>query len=106
MIIRVWRGWTAGPDATDAYERLLNDEIAPGIMRRGLDGLRELGVFRRVDGGGAEFLTLMTFDDRRAVTRFAGPDPAASVVPPSARELLSHHDERSRHYELLRRHLP
>jgi len=107
MIIRAWRGWTNTADTAAAYEELLNSTIAPDIMRRGIAGLRELAVFRRTgEGGGAEHLTLMTFDDWAAVTEFAGPDPSESVVPAAARALLARHDEHSRHYELLKSHLP
>jgi hypothetical protein len=107
MIVRAWRGWTTEPDATAAYERLLNGTIAPGIMARGIAGLHELAVLRRVPHeGAAEHLTLMTFDDWAAVTAFAGHDPGASVVPPAARALLDRHDEHSQHYELIHRHLP
>lgn len=106
MILRTWRGWTSSPGATQTYDELLNGTIAPAIMRRGIAGLRDLAVYR-VDGEhDTEFLTVMTFDDWSSVTEFAGPDPSASVVPPAARALLSRHDERSQHYELVRRHLP
>ena len=46
----------------------------------------------------------MTFDDRAAVTEFAGPDPAASVVPPAARAVLARFDAHSQHYEVIHRH--
>jgi hypothetical protein len=49
-------------------------------------------------------MTLMTFDNWSAVEEFAGQNATASVVPPAARALLSHHDERSQHFELLHRH--
>lgn len=107
MILRTWRGWTSTPAAADAYEKLLNGTIAPAIMRRGIAGLRDLSVYRRLDAAGdTEFLTVMTFDDWPAVAEFAGQDPTASVVPDEARALLSRHDEHSQHYELLERHLP
>lgn len=110
MIIRMWSGWTTAEQAA-AYEQLLNTSIAPDIMRRGIGGLQELAVLRRVPGeldpdGTAQFLTLMTFDDWSAVADFAGPDAAASVVPPAARAVLARHDARSQHYELLHRHQP
>ena len=114
MILRIWRGWTT-PDRADDYERLLNGTIAPAIMQRGLAGLHELAVLRRdpkEDGnqaegdGEVEFMTLMTFDDRAAVAEFAGPDPAASVVPPAARAVLAHFDAHSQHYEVIQRHRP
>jgi hypothetical protein len=107
VIIRAWNGWTATPENAQAYEELLNGTIAPAIMARGIPGLRELAVLRRTPHEAeGHFLTLMTFADWHAVEQFAGPDPAASVVPPAARELLARHDPRSQHFELLRRHLP
>jgi hypothetical protein len=105
MILRTWRGWTSTPESAEAYEKLLNGTIAPGIMRRGIAGLRDLSVFRRLDGSDTEFLTVMTFDDWAAVSEFAGPDATASVVPAEARALLARHDEHSQHYELLERHV-
>jgi hypothetical protein len=108
MILRAWRGW-ATADRADEYEHLLNATIAPAIIARGIAGLRDLTVLRR-DGaetpGEVEFLTLMTFDDAAAVAEFAGPDPAASVVPPAARAVLNRFDPHSRHYHLVHRHRP
>lgn len=108
-ILRVWSGWTT-PENAAAYEELLNGTIAPGIIARGVPGLRELAVLRRRagdgDGGDPHFLTLMSFEDWAAVEAFAGPDAGASVVPPAARALLARHDARSQHFELLRRHRP
>ncbi|HEV7651922.1 MAG TPA: hypothetical protein VGP26_27515 [Actinophytocola sp.] len=107
MILRTWRGWTSTPQAADAYEKLLNGTIAPAIMRRGIEGLRDLSVFRRLDAAGdTEFLTVMAFTGWPAVAEFAGQDPTASVVPDEARAVLARHDEHSQHYELLERHLP
>ena len=99
MILRLWRGWTEPADAA-AYERLLTGEIAPAILERGIPGLRELTVLRRLAGevDGGEVLTAMTFDDLAAVAEFTGGDPRASVVPPSARALLARFDQHSRHY--------
>jgi len=42
----------------------------------------------------------MLFDSLEAVREFAGEDYEAAVVPTKARELLSHFDERSQHYEI------
>ncbi|AXB42231.1 antibiotic biosynthesis monooxygenase [Amycolatopsis albispora] len=109
MILRVWHGWAAGTRAA-AYEELLTTEIAPGILRRGIPGLRELSVLRRepdessVDGL-TEFVTTMTFDDWAAVRTFAGDDLTGAVVPPEARALLTRFDEHSQHYELVQ-HYP
>ena len=104
MIVRVWNGWTA-PEQAQAYEDLLNGTIAPDIIAKGIPGLRDLSVLRRVaDEHESHFLTVMTFDDWAAVQSFAGTDATASVVPPAARNLLSAHDAHSQHFELLQRH--
>ena len=39
MINRIWRGWTSSANA-DAYQQLLEREIAPGIAGRGIAGVR------------------------------------------------------------------
>ena len=106
MIVRAWNGWTT-PDNAKAYEDLLNGTIAPAIMARRIPGLHDLAVLRRIDHEaqtGDHFLTLMTFDNWRAVEEFAGQNATTSVVPPAARALLSHHDAHSQHFELLHRH--
>ncbi|MFI6025641.1 antibiotic biosynthesis monooxygenase [Amycolatopsis magusensis] len=104
MILRVWHGWAAGAQAA-AYEELLNTTIAPGILRRGIPGLRELDVLRGAsDVDETEFVTLMVFDDWAAVREFAGDDLTGSVVPPAARALLSRYDEHAQHFELVHRH--
>jgi hypothetical protein len=43
----------------------------------------------------------MWFDSLEAVRAFAGEDYEAAVVPPKARQLLSHFDTRSAHYEVI-----
>ncbi|MEW2429445.1 hypothetical protein AB0877_15655 [Micromonospora sp. NPDC047644] len=102
MILRLWSGWTK-PALADAYERLLTQDIAPAILDRGVAGLQELRVLRRSQqeldpAKGSEFLTAMTFTDFAAVAAFTGGEPATSVVPPAARDLLERFDRQSRHY--------
>jgi hypothetical protein len=41
------------------------------------------------------------WDSLEAVRSFAGDDPEAAVVPAEARRLLSDHDERAVHYEVV-----
>ncbi|WP_150252532.1 antibiotic biosynthesis monooxygenase [Nocardiopsis deserti] len=106
MIRRLWHGWTSPADA-DAYERLLLDEVFPGILARGLTGLRGLEAWRRPERAGeVEFVTVMSFDDVHAVAAFTGGDPEASVVPERARALLGRFDEHSAHYDLVGDGLP
>lgn len=107
MILRLWRGWTE-PDKALAYEKLLLETIGPAILERGIPGLQDLTVLRRdpreLDpASGGEILTAMTFADLQAVADFTGGSPSASVVPPSAREVLARFDQHSQHYNILAR---
>lgn len=99
MIKRIWHGWTRPEDA-DEYERLLREEILPGIAARGIEGYRGVELLRRVHQDDVEFVTILTFDSMDAVARFAGSDPGLAFVPPKARALLARFDERARHFEV------
>jgi antibiotic biosynthesis monooxygenase (ABM) superfamily enzyme len=100
MIARVWHGWTTPANAA-AYERLLRDEIFPGIAARGLPGYRAIQLFRRDLGREVEFKTVMWFDSLESVRQFAGEDVEHAYVPESARAVLSRFDTRSAHYEVV-----
>ena len=104
MIGRIWHGWTRRENA-DRYERLLKEEIFPGIADKKVPGYRGIQLFRRpIEGDEVEFVTIMRFDSWEAVKRFSGEDHERAYVPQKAREVLSRFDERSRHYEV-REHL-
>ena len=99
ILVRIWHGWTNQSNA-DAYEALLKEEIFVGIGDRHIPGYHGIRLLRRNLGSEVEFVTIMTFDGLDAVRQFAGEDYEAAVVPPKARALLAHFDERSQHYEL------
>ncbi len=99
MISRIWHGWTS-PANADKYENLLKEEIFIGIKSRHIPGFKNIQLLRRDSGDEVEFVTIMLFDSLEAVRDFAGEDYEAAVVPEKARALLSHFDERSRHYEV------
>jgi hypothetical protein len=99
MISRIWHGYTT-PSKADAYEALLKSEIFTGIQQRQIPGFQEIQLFRRDLSGEVEFITVMWFDDLQAVRTFAGEDYEVAVVPPKARELLAHFDDRSQHYDV------
>ena len=108
MILRLWSGFTTPALASD-YDRVLNTDVAPGIVAREIDGLERFEVWRRLaseEEAEREFLTAMWFSDLDAVARFTGGDARGSVVPPQARSVLERFDEHSRHYELRQRHFP
>ena len=99
MISRIWHGWTT-PANADKYEALLKEEIFVGIHNRHIRGFGSIQLLRRNVGSEVEFVTIMVFDTLDAVREFAGEDYEACVVPPKARAVLSHFDQRSQHYEI------
>lgn len=99
MIERIWHGWTTAENA-DAYERLLKEEIFPGIAEKGVDGYRGIRLLRRPLQDEVEFVTIMRFDSLDAVREFQGEEYERAYVPPEARDVLSRYDDRSQHYEV------
>jgi hypothetical protein len=102
MIGRIWHGWTK-PENADRYERLLKEEIFPGIAAKKVAGYRGIQLFRRPLENEIEFITIMWFDSWDAVKQFAGEDYEKAYVPPKAREVLERFDKRSQHYEIKER---
>jgi antibiotic biosynthesis monooxygenase (ABM) superfamily enzyme len=98
MIARIWHGWTKPADA-NAYEKLLRDEIFPGIAARDIEGYRGAELFVREDGNEVEFITLLRFDSMDAITEFAGPDASKPVIFPKAEALIARM-EQARHYRV------
>jgi antibiotic biosynthesis monooxygenase (ABM) superfamily enzyme len=96
MISRIWHGWTT-PEKAETYEKMLKEEIFPGIQNRNIPGYRGIQLLRRESGEAVEFVTIMTFDSLEAVRAFAGEDYEAAVVPQRARAVLAHFDGRSQH---------
>ena len=100
MVGRIWHGWTE-PENADKYEKLLKEEIFPGIAAKKVPGYKKIQLFRRpIDNNQVEFITIMWFDSWEAVKQFAGEDYERAYVPPKAREVLARFDERSQHYEI------
>jgi hypothetical protein len=102
VICRLWRGWTS-PENADAYERIVHNEVIPGIEARKIAGFRHIDLMKRDLGSEIEFQTLMWFDSVDAIKAFVGDDYAVSHVPPQARAVLTRFDERAAHYELIDR---
>jgi heme-degrading monooxygenase HmoA len=102
MIGRIWHGWTK-PEKADKYERLLREEIFPGIAAKKVAGYKAIQLFRRPIEDEVEFITIMWFDSWESVKEFAGEDHEKAYVPQKAREVLERFDERSQHYEIKER---
>jgi antibiotic biosynthesis monooxygenase (ABM) superfamily enzyme len=100
MILRFWRGGTT-PENADAYQRIVSTEVLQSIAARNVDGYLGAYLVRRDVGDEVEFATIMQFDSIESVRAFAGEDYETAYVPPQAREVLAHFDERSAHFETL-----
>ena len=96
---RVWHGWTT-LDNADAYQRLLRDEVFPGIEAKAIPGYRRIELLRRETGDEVEFITIMTFDSIQNVIDFQGADYARAYVPEAARKVLKRWDQASAHYDV------
>lgn len=101
MIARIWHGWTT-PEDSDAYERLLLDEVFPWIEGRQIRGYRGVQLLRREEGDEVEFVTIMWFDSLDDAREFAGPGFPAAVVPSAAQALLARFDSVSAHYNVIK----
>jgi heme-degrading monooxygenase HmoA len=103
MICRIWRGWTTRDNAA-AYEAIVRGEVILGIEARRIAGFRHIDLLRHDSGQDeVEFTTLMWFDNEAAIADFVGPDSTVAHVPAAARALLSHFDDRSRHFTVIER---
>jgi heme-degrading monooxygenase HmoA len=102
MICRLWRGWATKENA-DAYERIVRDQVIPGIEARRIQGFRSIDLVRRERERDVEFMTLMWLDSLNAVKAFMGDDYEVAHVPAEAQAVLADFDRRSAHYQVLDR---
>jgi heme-degrading monooxygenase HmoA len=99
VIARVWRGWTK-PENGDVYEAFLRATVFPALTA-GVPGFRGGYVARRDVDSEVEFLVITLFESLDAVRSFAGDDYEVPVIGPEAARLLSRHDDRAAHYEVV-----
>ena len=71
MLARIWRGWTS-PENADAYQRIVSEEVLPGIAARNLGGYHGAYLLRRDLDSEVEFATIMLSDLLDQVRAFAG----------------------------------
>lgn len=100
MILRYWRGWTTLQNA-DSYQKIVSEQVLPGIAARRLDGYHGAYLLRRDLDHEVEFATVMIFDSLENVRSFAGDDYETAYVPPAAQAVLTRFDARSAHYAAL-----
>lgn len=99
MIKRIWHGYTT-PENADAYERLLETEVFPGIEAKKIPGYRGIELYRRKLGQEIQFTTVMSFDSLDNVIAFQGEDYSAAYVPAAAQKILQRWDVRSSHHDV------
>jgi antibiotic biosynthesis monooxygenase (ABM) superfamily enzyme len=75
--------------------------VLPEIVARQLDGYHGAYLLRRELDDEIEFATVMIFDSLDHVRAFAGEDYETAYVPPAARAVLAHFNEKSAHYTTL-----
>jgi len=102
MICRLWRGWAANQNA-DSYERVVREQVMPGIEARRIPGFRSIDLVRRERERDVEFMTLMWSGSLDAVKAFMGEDYEVAHVPAEAQAVLADSGKRSAHYQVLDR---
>jgi antibiotic biosynthesis monooxygenase (ABM) superfamily enzyme len=100
VIFRYWRGWTT-PQNADAYQKIVSEQVLPGIAARQLDGYHGAYLLRRDLDQEVEFATVMIFDSIDNVRAFAGEDYETAYVPAAAQAVLARFDAKSAHYSTL-----
>ena len=66
-----------------------------------VEGFRAAQLWRHEDAAEVAFVAVTTSESIDAVRRVAGADYASAVVEPEARRVLTKHDERVIHYEVV-----
>jgi len=89
------------PANADSYQRIVSEQVLPGIAARRLDGYHGAYLLRRDVDHEVEFATVMIFDSLENVRAFAGKDYETAYVPPAAQAVLARFDEKSAHYTTL-----
>jgi heme-degrading monooxygenase HmoA len=102
MICRLWRGWATHQNA-DAYERIVREQVIPGIEARRIPGFRSIDLARRERERDVEFMTLIWSDSLDAVKAFTGDDHQVAHGPAQAQAVLADFGKRAAHYQVLDR---
>ena len=98
MIARIWRGWAPLASADD-YQRHYRTEV--GEHLRAVSGFRGARLLRQDEGQEIMFTSITFFTSLDAIRGFAGDDYELAVVEETARQALSHWDERVSHHQVV-----
>jgi hypothetical protein len=97
---RIWHGWTSKENA-DKYQKLLNEEVFPGIEAKNIKGYKSIELFRSDLSDEVEFVTIMTFESLQNVIEFQGEDYKRCYVPDAAKQVLKRWEQTASHYEAI-----
>jgi heme-degrading monooxygenase HmoA len=101
VIARVWTARTSA-DRAPAYAEHLRAHVLPSL--NALGGYEGARLWQRRDGNAVELVVVTYWRSLEAIRGFAGDEIERAVVADEAAALLSDHDERVRHYELVVEH--
>lgn len=99
-IKRVWHGWTSLENA-DKYQKILKEEVLPGIEAKNIQGYLEIEVLRIDLENEVEFVTIMTYESLQNVMGLQGEDYKKCYVPDVAQKVLKRWDLEATHYDLI-----
>ena len=94
MILRIWKGTTTH-DNENSYVQLLKEIVFPHIERMNVAGYKGIQLLKNPKGKETEFITIMAFEDLKAVKGFAGEDYEQSYVIDEAKALLKSYDSKA-----------
>jgi heme-degrading monooxygenase HmoA len=98
VVARHWRGWTSAADA-DRYVEYLNETGVRELC--GTAGNRSVQVWRRLNGGRAEFVVVSLWESREAIRAFAGEDIEVARFYPDDERYLVDREETCTHYDVV-----
>jgi heme-degrading monooxygenase HmoA len=98
VISRHWRGLVR-PDQARAYEKHLLEQTLPELKE--IPGFVDVALHRRRVEDGVEFLVVTRWESMEAISRFAGSDTEAAVVPDEVDAMMVEYDRRVKHFEVV-----
>lgn len=98
MISRHWRGLVR-PDQARAYEKHLLELTLPELKE--IPGFVDVALHRRRFKAGVEFLVVTRWGSMEAISKFAGTDIEAAVVPAEVDAMMIEYDRRVQHFQVV-----
>jgi heme-degrading monooxygenase HmoA len=68
-----------------------------------IPGFIDVGLHRRRFEEGVEFLVVTRWESMDAISKFAGSDTEAAVVPSEVAAMMIEYDQRAKHFEVVER---